>query len=119
MTTPEGKVKDKVKKILKEKGLYFFMPPMNGYGSSGVPDIIACQDGHFIGIECKANGNKTTALQEKQMTQIREHGGTTIVVDETGVGVLALLLSGPFLKGGEYRLSKNYVWADESGGKKK
>ena len=43
------------------------MPSTGGYGSSGVPDIITCYEGRFIGIECKANGNKPTALQQKNL----------------------------------------------------
>ena len=39
--TPEGKVKDKVKKILKELKAYYIMPATGGYGSSGAPDFVA------------------------------------------------------------------------------
>ncbi len=42
MTTPEKKVKDKVKKMLVEVGAYYFMPATGGYGRSGVPDLVAC-----------------------------------------------------------------------------
>jgi hypothetical protein len=38
--TPEAKVKNKVKKILDEYGVYHFSPQTGGYGRSGVPDII-------------------------------------------------------------------------------
>ena len=54
--TPEKKVKIKVKKILDKLGAYHCMPSTGGYGASGVPDIIACYKGRFVGIECKANG---------------------------------------------------------------
>ena len=53
MATPESKVKKRVKKILDDLGAYHFSPMMDGYGRSGVPDIIACYKGKFIGIECK------------------------------------------------------------------
>lgn len=85
MTTPEKKIKDKVKKILTELGAYFFMPATGGYGASGVPDIIVCWKGNFYGIECKANGNKPTALQMKHLTDIHFAGGISIVVDETNI----------------------------------
>jgi len=52
--TPEKKVKNAVVAILKEYGAYYFYPVTGGYGSSGVPDIVACHLGKFIGIECKA-----------------------------------------------------------------
>jgi hypothetical protein len=85
MTTPEKKVKDKVKKILAEFGAYYFMPATGGYGKSGVPDLVACYKSKFIGIECKANGNKPTALQEKNLMQIVGVGGFAILVDEGGI----------------------------------
>lgn len=85
MATPEKKVKDKVKKLLGEYGAYYFMPTTGGYGKSGVPDIVACLRGKFIGIECKANGGKPTALQEKNLADIMSVGGFAVLVDEGGV----------------------------------
>lgn len=34
------------------------------YGTAGIPDIIACINGHFCGFEVKTNVGKTTRLQE-------------------------------------------------------
>jgi riboflavin biosynthesis pyrimidine reductase len=93
MTTPEKKVKDKVKKLLAEYGAYYFMPATGGYGKSGVPDLVACIKGRFIGIECKANGGKPTALQEKNLVDIMNKGGIAILVDETGIELLKTLLN--------------------------
>jgi hypothetical protein len=70
------------------------MPIGTGYGSSGVPDFLACHEGHFIGIEAKAGKGKTTALQEDNMRRIRESGGTTIVVNEDNLVELLALLGG-------------------------
>jgi len=80
--TPEAIVKKKVKKILDTLGCYYFFPATGGYGRSGVPDIIVCFKGHFIGIECKSGDNKPTALQELNLRQICENGGRSIVVNE-------------------------------------
>jgi len=101
MLTPERKVKDKVKKVLKELGAYYAMPATGGYGSSGVPDFLVCYCGRFIGLECKANGGKTTALQEKNLYDIRKNGGTAFVVDEHNVGDLRELLVEFFVEGTE------------------
>jgi hypothetical protein len=92
VTTPEKKVKDKVKKILAEFGAYYFMPATGGYGKSGVPDIVACFKGKFLGIECKANGGKPTALQEKNLMQIIGVGGFSILVDEGSIGTFKSVL---------------------------
>ncbi len=80
--TPEGRVKRVVTKQLKELGAYYFFPMTGGYGKSGVPDIIACYNGHFFGIECKAGKNKPTALQEKNLRDIKEAGGRSFVINE-------------------------------------
>lgn len=80
--TPESKVKKRVKEILKKHGVYYCMPMGTVWGKAGVPDIIACANGQFVGIECKAGGNKCTKLQELEQESIRTAGGCAIVVDE-------------------------------------
>lgn len=82
--TPEGKVKAAVKKLLKSKGIYHYMPVQNGMGVVGIPDIIACWDGRFLAIETKAPGkrNNTTANQDLQLRLIDEAGGIALVVDD-------------------------------------
>ena len=90
--TPEGKVKKQVKKILDDLGCYHFSPMMDGYGKSGVPDIIACFNGMFIGIECKSGKNQPTLLQKHNMDLIQRAGGYTIVVNESNIEVLLTTL---------------------------
>ncbi len=80
--TPEKAVKDKVVTILKQEGVYYFFPATHGYGRSGVPDIVACVQGAFLGIECKAGKNKPTALQVRELERIRTAGGSAIVANE-------------------------------------
>lgn len=80
--TPEKKVKDKVVSILKEEDVYYFFPATHGYGRSGVPDIIACVNGRFLAIECKAGTNTPTALQVREIENIRRRGGVAIVANE-------------------------------------
>ena len=80
--TPEKKVKDKIVRILKDESVYYFFPATHGYGRSGVPDIICCVNGHFIGIEVKAGKNKPTALQIAEIEAIRRNGGTAVVANE-------------------------------------
>jgi|TARA_R110000803_G_scaffold169351_6_gene232357 Holliday junction resolvase len=87
-------VKQQVVKKLKELGAYHFFPVANGYMSSGVPDIIACCQGQFVGIECKANGNKPTALQLKHLRDIGISKGKAILVDENNLDMLEYLIKG-------------------------
>jgi hypothetical protein len=90
--TPESKVKDKIKAILKKHGIYYAMPIGTGYGNSGVPDFLCCVAGHFLAVEAKAGKGKTTALQDKHMGQINAQGGTAMVVNENNLDELEALL---------------------------
>jgi uncharacterized protein (DUF488 family) len=83
--TPEGKVKEVVKKFLKEKGIYYIMPATGGYGSSGAPDIVVCHKGKFYGLEVKSGENKPTALQMDNLNRIEKNGGYAIVINESNV----------------------------------
>lgn len=85
MMTPEGKVKKRVKAILDELKVYHFSPMQNGMGRAGIPDIVACHNGKFIGIECKAGNNKPTALQERELNRILNAGGEAYVINEENI----------------------------------
>ena len=82
--TPEGKVKDKIKVILKRHDVYYAMPIGTGFGNAGVPDFLCCvpPNGVFLAIEAKAGKGKTTALQDKHIDAILERGGEALVVNE-------------------------------------
>jgi len=80
--TPEAKVKDQVVAYLKAEGVYYFFPATHGYGRSGVPDIVACVNGRFLAVECKAGTNKPTALQVREIEAIRRCNGVAVVANE-------------------------------------
>ena len=90
--TPEKKVKNKCVTLIKAFNVYYFFPSMNGFGRSGVPDIICCANGVFIGVECKAGDNKPTELQLLEMKKIRDAGGKTLVVNEENISELEEIL---------------------------
>jgi Holliday junction resolvase len=92
-TTPEGKVKAKVRKILDTYGAYHFMPATGGYGKSGVPDIVGCYHGYFFAIECKAGKGKTTALQDKNLDAIIATGGVAVVINEDNIDYVTTLMN--------------------------
>lgn len=90
--TPEGKVKDKIKKILKANNIYYAMPMGTGFGNAGVPDFLCCWQGKFLAIEAKANGGKTTALQRKNLDEITAAGGLAWIVDEGNLELFVVYL---------------------------
>ncbi len=91
--TPENLVKKAVRKLLDSLDIYHFMPPANGFGRAGIPDIVACMDGHFIAIECKAGKGQTTALQDRELNAILNHGGTVYIAREHNLDELQQLLT--------------------------
>ena len=90
--TPEAKVKAKIKKILKDNNVYFAMPIGTGYGSSGVPDFLCCVNGNFLAVEAKAGKGTTTALQDKNLRDIKQAGGTAAVIAEEQLEYLEQLI---------------------------
>lgn len=83
-TTPEGAVKTKIKAYLNKLGVWHFSPQGTGFGRSGIPDLICCYQGGFIGIEVKAPGKlqNTTTMQDREIAGINAAGGTALVVDD-------------------------------------
>jgi hypothetical protein len=61
---------------------------------TGVPDIVVCYKSHFLGIECKANGNRTTEIQDRNLVAIKKNGGIAVVIDENNLDQLKEMLYG-------------------------
>ena len=93
MSTPEYKVKAIVTNILDEHDVYYFKPATHGYGRSGVPDVVACYNGTFIAIECKAGSNKPTKLQEREIARIKGAGGIALVINADNTSDLVKLIA--------------------------
>ena len=91
--TPEALVKAKITKTLQEMGIWYFMPPANGYGRAGIPDFIGCLRGRLIAIEAKAGKGKTTALQDREIQKIKDAGGFVLIVNESNIHTLKDLIT--------------------------
>ena len=68
--------------VLDKYGWFWFKPPANAYGQSGIADIIALFNGCFLAIETKFGSNKPTQLQVAFLNSIRAHEGMAFVVNE-------------------------------------
>lgn len=81
MSTPEGRVKAKVKRALaalpKE---YHHMPVLRGMGAPAL-DFYCCIGGAFVAIETKTEGKLLTVRQQITKEQIEAAGGQVFVVD--------------------------------------
>lgn len=98
--TPEGKVKNEVKKVLKRLLIipaadvpkyidqdmlfhgWYFMPTQGLYSVKGPPDFVGCYFSGFFGIETKAPGGRTTPNQDYQIAGIRIAGGRVLVTSD-------------------------------------
>lgn len=89
MATPEGRVKARVKVILKRfKNVWWYMPVSAGYGKHGVPDFIICANGKFLGVECKAANATVTSLQSQQAISINTAGGHWLLINDHNIEYL-------------------------------
>ena len=86
--TPEGKVKEKVKAILKRRGVWYCMPRGQTFGRAGIPDFLCCHKGRFIAIETKAGRGKATPLQLRELKDIFGHQGIALIVREDNLDEL-------------------------------
>lgn len=90
--TPEGIVKENIKKVLERASIKYSMKTTMGYGDSGWPDFDVVFYGVSLTIEAKADcrshlekGTKSggpTKLQQITMAEIRNSGGITLIVDQ-------------------------------------
>ena len=108
-TTPEGKVKAAVKKILDIRGVYYFMPVSNGMGTMGIFDIVCSHHGRFIGIECKSDATKKpTALQTRNAKKALASGGIIFLAHIDNLTELVDTIDQ--ITGDTYGLSGGSVW---------
>lgn len=77
----EKNFENKVKKFLEEKNCWF-LKYWGGaaYTKSGIPDLLVCCNGFFLGVEIKAPKGKPSSLQIHNLKQIHEAGGLAILL---------------------------------------
>lgn len=88
MTTPEGKVKARVKKVLAAHGAYWHCPVQNGMGAPSL-DFVGCHRGRYFAIETKAGNKQMTPRQETTAEEIRAAKGLVFLVNDVeGLDIL-------------------------------
>ena len=76
---------DKIKKELANRGAWKVKFFANAFTPAGIPDILTCYNGNFMGIEVKGGtGYGLTDLQKYNLRKIREAGGIGICVYPSG-----------------------------------
>lgn len=72
-----------IKKYLASLGSGVFCWKEHGgpYAAAGIPDIICCYHGRFVGLEVKRPGGKLTERQQRTIEKIRRAGGIACRVE--------------------------------------
>ena len=74
---PEKDIVAAIRRYLATLGedVFFWKEHGGAYGTSGVPDIICCYRGRFLGLEAKLPGGRLTPLQRRALEKINRAGG--------------------------------------------
>lgn len=88
----EKAVKAQVKKILDTctHPVWWFMPPANGFGRSGIPDFVGCVKGHLFAIETKSGSNQLSAHQMREIDKLAGAQARVWVVRESSLDTFEL-----------------------------
>ena len=77
----EKNFENQVKRFLKDQGCFIIKYWGGGqFTKSGIPDILICCKGHFIGVEVKASKGIPSPVQISTLRDIREAGGYGILL---------------------------------------
>lgn len=75
----EKRIENSIQRYLDSIGAYHIKNHGSIYSRAGTPDITACINGRFIGIEVKQPGGRVSALQAAHIELIRQAGGAAFV----------------------------------------
>jgi hypothetical protein len=93
---PEAKIGKQIRQYIEECGGFVFKVHGGPQMMAGLPDLIVCIQGLFIGIEVKQPGQNPTARQVFVHNMIQRSGGVVIVahsVKEAADGIERLFIA--------------------------
>lgn len=77
----EKNFENKIKNYLRSRSAWYIKYWAGAkYTKEGIPDILACIDGEFYGIEVKADSGKPKLIQLFTLRKIREAGGYGVLL---------------------------------------
>lgn len=92
MNSKEKNFEIRIKKHLSSKNAWYVKFFANAYTRSGIPDLLCCVNGKFVGIEVKQERGTPTDLQLYHLQKIVEAGGFGILAYPSGFDELKEIL---------------------------
>lgn len=79
----EKDIENEIKRWLTSNGVYWFKVHGSAFMPPGIPDIVACINGHFVGIEVKNKGLLKHQSEQQKIHEelIKQAGGRYILAD--------------------------------------
>lgn len=89
---PEGKLVKKIKELVVEHGGRPFKihGSDEGFQEVGIPDLLWCVRGRFVGAEVKQPGAQLRPAQRRILHEIYEAGGVAAVIETVGQAAVLL-----------------------------
>jgi Holliday junction resolvase len=76
---PESRITNAIRKYCEAQGAFVFKVHGSETMMAGLPDLIVCHEGRFLGIEVKTPEGTVSLRQTYVHTKIHSAGGTAIV----------------------------------------
>ena len=76
----EKNFEKRIKAAVTERGGWWCKYHGDAFSTAGVPDLLCCVDGRFVGIEVKDDDGEPSELQIWTIKQIRKAGGKAVIL---------------------------------------
>jgi len=106
MAGKEKNFENRIKNYLEKNNCWFVKYFANGFTASGIPDILCCINGRFVGIEVKQEKGKPSPLQKVHLKRIKDAGGIGVIAYPSGYEQLKNLIDN-LLKNRDYQIEYN------------
>lgn len=92
MKKTEAVFSRKLQNAIRKQGWFVVKYHANQYTPAGIPDLLICADGLFVGIELKADSTKKPSpIQIEQGERIKKAGGLWMCVDSETMSVTEIV----------------------------
>lgn len=76
----EKNYEKKIRQYMTDKGSWVLKTFSNGIQRTGIPDLLICYQGRFMGLEVKASNGTPTSLQLWNLSEITKNGGLAYII---------------------------------------